>query len=86
MTSAFFIRLVRDAAETADRFGLPLYCGEYGVIDLADNAAKLRWLRDIHAVFRKYGVGHALWNYKEKDFGLVDDRFASIREEFIKIL
>ena len=82
----FFERIFAPALEAAEVRGAPLYCGEYGVIDLADNHSKLRWLRDIHAVFRRYGIGHALWNYKEKDFGLTDARFASIREEFIKIV
>ena len=34
---------------------------------------KLRWLKDIHEAFAKYNIGHALWNYKEKDFGIVKD-------------
>ena len=86
MGPEFFERIFAPAMEAAERLGAPLYCGEYGVIDLADNAAKLRWLRDIHSVFRKYGIGHALWNYKQKDFGLVDERFASIRDDFMAIL
>ena len=86
MGPEFFERIFAPALETAEKRGVPLYCGEYGVIDLADNASKLRWLRDIHAVFKKHGIGHALWNYKEKDFGLVDQRFASIRDAFIEIV
>jgi len=86
MGPGFFETIFACALETAERYGAPLYCGEYGVIDLADNADKLRWLRDIHTAFRKYGIGHALWNYKEKDFGLVDARFASIREAFMETL
>ena len=76
----------RDAVEAAERYDVPLYCGEYGVIDLADNASKLRWLKDIHTAFADFGIGHALWNYKEKDFGLADERFREIREDFIACL
>ena len=82
----YFLNLFQSAVEAAERNGAPLYCGEYGVIDLAENESKLRWLRDIHTAFAQRGIGRALWNYKEKDFGLVDERFASIREEFIKSL
>ncbi|MCR4692091.1 MAG: glycoside hydrolase family 5 protein [Lachnospiraceae bacterium] len=82
----FFEGIFAPAIEAAERDNVSLYCGEYGVIDLAENTSKLRWLKDIHSVFEKYGIGHALWNYKEKDFGLVDDSFASIKEEFIKIV
>ena len=59
---------------------------EYGVIDLAGNEDKLRWLKDIHAVFNKYGIGRALWNYKEKDFGIRDERFAQIYDRFSQII
>ena len=86
MGPAFFEAIFTPAVEAAERRGAPLYCGEYGVIDLADNKDKLRWLADIHAMFRQLGIGHALWNYKQKDFGLVDERFAEIREEFMATL
>lgn len=82
----FFEDIFAPAVRKAKQDNVPLYCGEYGVIDLADNHDKIRWLRDIHAAFRKFGIGHALWNYKEKDFGLQDERFAEIRDEFISIL
>ena len=82
----FFEDIFAPAIEKAEADGVPLYCGEYGVIELADGEDKLRWLRDIHAVFKKYGIGHALWNYKEKDFGMQDENFAEIRDRFIEIL
>ena len=82
----FFEDIFAPAIEKAKADGVPLYCGEYGVIDLADNEDKLRWLKDIHAAFDKFGIGHALWNYKEKDFGIADERFASIRDRFIEVV
>ena len=83
---AFFEDIFAPAIEKAAKDDVPLYCGEYGVIDLADNADKLRWLKDIHAVMNKHGIGRALWTYKERDFGMQDEQFADIREEFIRIL
>lgn len=82
----FFSEIIAPAVSKAEQDNVPLYCGEYGVIDLADNDDKLRWLRDIHAAFDKYGIGHALWNYKEKDFGFCDERFEAIRERFKEII
>ncbi|MDO4475770.1 MAG: cellulase family glycosylhydrolase [Lachnospiraceae bacterium] len=82
----FFEKIFAPAIEAAEKAGVALYCGEYGVIDLANNEDKLRWLSDIHATFKKYGIGRALWNYKEKDFGLVDESFKSIKDRFIEIL
>ncbi len=82
----FFEDIFAPAIAKAEKDNVSLYCGEYGVIDLANNDDKIRWLEDIHAVFKKYGIGRALWNYKEKDFGLVDEKFDSIRDRFIKAL
>ena len=82
----FFEDIFAPAIAKAEADNVPLYCGEYGVIDLAAGPDKIRWLKDIQSVFKKYGIGRALWNYKEKDFGMQDERFADIREEFIKVL
>ena len=44
-----------------------MYCGEYGVIDRADPKEILKWYKEINAAFKKFGIGRAAWNYKEKD-------------------
>lgn len=82
----FFEDIFAPAIAKAEKDNVALYCGEYGVIDLADNESKINWLEDIHSIFKKYGIGRALWNYKEKDFGFVDERFASVKDRFIKVL
>lgn len=82
----FFEDIFAPAIAKAEKDNIPLYCGEYGVIDLADNESKINWLRDIHTAFNNHDIGRALWNYKEKDFGLVDEKFASIKEKFIEIV
>ena len=82
----FFESIFEPAVLKAEEDDVPLYCGEYGVIDLADNEDKLRWLQDIHQVFLRFGIGHALWNYKEKDFGFTGGRFSDIRDRFMKLL
>lgn len=85
MGIGFFEKIFRPAIDKAERDGVALYCGEYGVIDKADNNSKILWLEDINHAFDKFGIGRALWNYKEKDFGLVDASFESIRQRFIGI-
>ena len=82
----FFEKIFEPALQKAKRDDVAIYCGEYGVIDKADNDSKIRWLQDIHSAFKKYKIGRALWNYKEKDFGLVDAKFESIKQRFIDIL
>ena len=64
--------------EAAKKAGVPLYCGEYGVIELASQEDKDRWLADISKAFDTFGVGRALWNYKEKDFGIVTKDFPNV--------
>lgn len=82
----FFEDIFAPAIEKAEKDNVALYCGEYGVIDKADNNDKIRWLEDIHATFKRFGIGRALWNYREKDFGFVDEKFASIKDRFIEVL
>ena len=82
----FFEAIFAPAVQKAKEDHVPLYCGEYGVIDLADNRCALRWLKDIHTVMNRYEIGRALWNYKEKDFGFVGENFSQIRQQFIDVL
>ncbi|MCR5589981.1 MAG: glycoside hydrolase family 5 protein [Lachnospiraceae bacterium] len=82
----FFDKLFRGAVEYAEEKNVPLYCGEYGVIDQAPAEDTVRWMKDIHDSFEKFGIGRALWTYKNKDFGLVDDHYDNIRSEMIKLL
>ena len=83
MSPGFFEKLFKDAVDTAAKFDLPLYCGEYGVIDRADLDSTLNWYRDIHKVFKEYGIGHALWSYKEMDFGFGDERMDPVRKDIL---
>lgn len=83
---SFFRKLFQDAVDTAASYQVPLYCGEYGVIDLADPDSTVRWFRDITSVFNEYGIGRAAWSYKKMDFGLIDEHYASIKDELIKLL
>lgn len=82
----YFEGIFKEAVDYAEKQGVPLYCGEYGVIDRADTEDALRWFKDIHQVFEKYGIGRAVWSYKEMDFGLSDARCDGVRDELVKLL
>jgi endoglucanase len=56
----------------ADSLKLPLYCGEFGVIEKAPVEARLAWYRDMVAVFEKHHIAYANWNFKAGSFGIVD--------------
>ncbi|MGB8355430.1 MAG: glycoside hydrolase family 5 protein [Chthoniobacteraceae bacterium] len=66
--------MVADMAKpiaAAEKNGLPLYCGEFGVINLAPQPVRHAWYRDIISVFNEYGIGWANWDYKGT-FGIVE--------------
>ena len=48
-SSDFFEKLFAPALKVAEKFDVPLYCGEYGAIDNADPQSTLRWITDIQA-------------------------------------
>ncbi len=82
----FFMDLFQEAVEVAEKYDIPLYCGEYGVIDRAPGPDTVRWFADIHAAFEHYGIGRAVWTYKQLDFGLIDDHYKPILPQLIKLL
>ncbi len=86
LTAAYFEDFMKCAAETAEKRGVPLYCGEYGVIDLASPEDTLEWYGLISAAFKKYGIGRAAWSYRRMDFGLSDSRMDGVRERLLKVM
>jgi hypothetical protein len=81
MGRQFIEEFLQEAFDAIEGIQVPLYCGEYGVIDKAPAADTLRWYQDVHRVLEKYGIGHCAWNYKSKDFGLFDSHYDGIREQ-----
>jgi endoglucanase len=65
-------KMMQKPIHLADSLSLPLYCGEFGVINKAPIDAKLAWYRDIVAIFEKNDIAYANWNYKAGSFGIVD--------------
>ena len=78
--------MVREAVDAANKAGVRLYCGEFGVIDRAPVDDTLRWFEDIMVVFGKYDIHCAVWSYKEMDFGISDEHYAPIGEELVELL
>ena len=83
LTADFFIGFLAEAAEAAEKRGVPLYCGEYGVIDRSRPEEALAWYRLIHQAFEHYGIGRAAWSYRQMDFGLADARMDAVRPELV---
>jgi endoglucanase len=65
-------KMMAKPIQKARELGLPLYCGEFGVIDGSPVESKAAWYRDLVAIFEKHNIGYANWNYKAGSFGIVD--------------
>jgi len=74
------------AIEAAAKYGAPLYCGEYGVIDKVPAEDAIKWFRVINAVFEKHGIARAVWSYRRMDFGVSDSYWDAVRDELVKVL
>ena len=86
LSSAYFEKYFNEAVRIAEERNVPLYCGEYGVIDRTAPAEILGWYKMISKEFNRCGIGRAAWSYKEMDFGFIDDYMAPVLDEIIKEL
>lgn len=68
----------------AKELGLPLYCGEFGIVTDTPEEDRLAWYRDMMSLFEESGIGYANWNYKSDNFGLLDGDKRN--EELIEIV
>jgi endoglucanase len=48
----------------ARKYGLPLYCGEWGCIKATPEAARLAWYADVRSILEENGIAWANWDYK----------------------
>lgn len=71
--------------QKAKKIGLPLYCGEFGIITGPPQQDMLRWYQDMIDLFEENGIAYANWNYKSGSFGLLDGD-GKRRENFIQIV
>lgn len=79
--SDFFRKIFEEAVQVAEERDVALYCGEYGVIDLADPEDTVKWYQAIHMVFEEYGIGRAAWTYRAMDFGLEGAHYQKVLEK-----
>ena len=86
LDASYFKRRMAKAAAVARERNARLYCGEYGVINLASPEDTVRWYEAIHEAFEEYGIGRAAWSYKQMDFGLTDDHLKDVLPRLIRLL
>ena len=71
--------------QKARELGLPLYCGEFGILAGPPEEDRLRWYGDMISLFEETGIGYANWNYKSGNFGLLNGD-GSRNEDLIQIV
>ena len=59
--------------EVAKKHNLKIYCGEYGCINGAPHADKIRWYKDMYTLFERHGIARSNWDYKG-GFGIVRNK------------
>lgn len=84
--TAYFERRFINAVKLCEERNVPLYCGEYGVIDLASAEDTVKWYTDINKAFEKFGIGRSAWSYRAVDFGISDERLKDVLPQLVKLL
>jgi endoglucanase len=72
MGTDYLARRMAPALNIAQKYDVPVYCGEYGVILSAPADGAVNWYKDISSVFEKYGIARAAWTYRSMSFGVVN--------------
>lgn len=75
LDSKLFDKIFSDAVKLAEERNVPLYCGEYGVIENADVQSSLNWYAEINKAFENNKIGRAAWSYKQMNFGVCDKKY-----------
>ncbi|QMU29539.1 glycoside hydrolase family 5 protein [Adhaeribacter radiodurans] len=70
----------------ARKHGLKLYCGEWGALNTAPKADRLRWYQDMVTTLEKNNIAWANWDYKGGGFGFTNNQGENHQTEMIKIL
>ncbi len=66
-----WIKRYYDPWREVEAKGVKVHIGEFGCYNKLPNDLALRWFSDVLSVFREFGWGYALWNFKGT-FGIVE--------------
>jgi endoglucanase len=73
------------ARVVADKYDLPLYCGEFGCYPTTPIELRHTYYKDIVSVFNKLDISWTHWNYKN-DFPVVDEQTLEPIERVVSAL
>jgi endoglucanase len=63
----------KDAIDVAKKYGLQLFCGEWGVYEPVDRELAYKWTKDMLTVFDEFNIAWTTWCY-DADFGFWDQQ------------
>ena len=63
----------KDAIAVAKKYGLQLFCGEWGIYEKTDKEMGYQWTKDMLTVFDEFNIAWATWCY-DADFGFWDQQ------------
>ncbi len=63
----------KEAIETAKKYDLQLFCGEWGVFEPVDRELAYKWTKDMLSVFDEFNIAWTTWCY-DADFGFWDQQ------------
>jgi hypothetical protein len=84
MDKAFIETFLQPAVDHIQKFGKPMYCGEYGVIDNVPPEERVQWHEDLSNFLLTWGIGRAVWTYKGMNFTLIDDKRQPMNEALVR--
>ncbi|MCX7698895.1 MAG: glycoside hydrolase family 5 protein [Candidatus Goldbacteria bacterium] len=64
--------LLKPVLDFRNRYNVPIFCGEFGCIVVADPQTRKNWTSDIITIFKKQSISWTYWSYKNMDFGVID--------------
>lgn len=81
-----FRKHFREVIDIATKYGLPVYCGEYGCLPSSPEKDRLEWHSDMETVLDQCGIARAIWCYKDSKsgFGIIKDGVPD--EEMLKAI
>lgn len=62
---AFHESMIKQGLAYSEKWGVPLWCGEYGAFGNAPDGSSDRWIRDVCNIFEENDVPWIMWTWKE---------------------
>jgi endoglucanase len=76
---------IKQVVQWRDRYNVSLYCGEYGVHNVAPKGDRVRWHKDVSELLTQENIGHAVWSYRAA-FGLVPEGQAVMDPQLLQAI